>query len=157
MELPQKALALRLDHGQEPERCADQERRRRVEEGGGCLLWLPTEDGGGHAEGDGVMAGGASGIHLGAVAAEGGIGSERGGHPQRLAAHLAASLAELTDALHRLEGVVESPASGEVAPGQGTQGGRRCRRIAWTGRSFELAREEPLHPGRIRHASRLTD
>src|SRR3989304_8386502 len=85
--------------GAGPEGRGGQGRRRRVKERGGCLLRLPAEDGGGHAEGDGVMAGGASGIHLGAVAAEGGIGSERGGHPQRLAAPPAASLAALTGRL----------------------------------------------------------
>src|SRR5207247_9624105 len=72
------------------------------------------------------------------------IAGEGGGHPEGLAPHLAAALAELLHGLHGLEGGVDLAARVEIIAGGRTERPHGRSGVARPDRAFELRHEKAL-------------
>jgi len=111
----QHALSVDLAERDEPQPGADQQRRRRVQVRSRHDLGLGAGAAERRAEHRRVMAGGETVVDGPGELADEGIGTERGGHAQRLAAHLTAGRSRLRDGLHRLQPLVQRHPAGHVA------------------------------------------
>ena len=109
----------------------------------------------GHAEGHRVVAGGAPRVHLVQVARRARVADERGGHPQRLAPHLPAPLAELRHDLHGLERVVQRAGRPRRRPRRGPQRPHRGGGIAGPAAPSSCVSRKRSSPSRSRDDARL--
>jgi hypothetical protein len=156
VQAPQHALALELAQPDEPQRRAHQEGRRRVEIACGHRAVGDAERARGHAEGQRMVPGRATRVHLGQIAGEGGMGGQGARHPQRLATHLPARLAKLAGRLHRVQRGVERGAAGDVIRHQAAARGHRRGGVAGPRRAIELHGEEGAKRVGVGHAAVLT-